>query len=123
MFGHKPDIISSRVMDYTYGIEMYGKYVENKYPVEKKLFRTGDWMVLRVFEVFVRVNEDVPVDRKVERTTTPTAAISTDVPVDRKVERTQRQLLQSQQFQYTAPKSKTPCSLQILVARFLVHWK
>ncbi|KAH3806717.1 hypothetical protein DPMN_135041 [Dreissena polymorpha] len=62
MFGHKPDITSSRVMDYTYGIR--------------------EWIIKNVFEVFVRVNEDVPVDSKVERLTTPHSK-SSRIPIYR----------------------------------------
>ncbi|KAH3806718.1 hypothetical protein DPMN_135042 [Dreissena polymorpha] len=82
MFGHKPDIISSRVMDYTYGIEMYGWYDENKHPVGKKLFREGKWMAEHFFEIFVMVNDDVPVDSKVYCSTTPGAEISV-IPIYR----------------------------------------
>ncbi|KAH3717642.1 hypothetical protein DPMN_060436 [Dreissena polymorpha] len=68
MFGHKPDIISSRVMDYTYGINVRAHYRENLYPVEKKEFIDGEWRVRNVFEIFVRINEDVPLDSKVTHT-------------------------------------------------------
>ncbi|XP_052218934.1 heat shock 70 kDa protein 12A-like isoform X3 [Dreissena polymorpha] len=71
MFGHKPNIISSRVMDYTYGVEIFYYDFEEKYPMEKKILMNGQWMVKDVFMVFVRVNEDVPFDNKVTHTLCP----------------------------------------------------
>ncbi|XP_052245579.1 heat shock 70 kDa protein 12B-like [Dreissena polymorpha] len=68
MFGRKPDIISSRVMDCTYGIKVRAYYRENLYPVEKKEFIDGEWRVRNVFEIFLRINEDVPLDSKVTHT-------------------------------------------------------
>ncbi|KAH3815777.1 hypothetical protein DPMN_144308 [Dreissena polymorpha] len=67
MFGHKPDIISSRVMDHTYGVKINEIYDEEKHPIDKKVYRQGEWRVENCFEIFVRANDDVPVDSKVTR--------------------------------------------------------
>ncbi|KAH3690930.1 hypothetical protein DPMN_192754 [Dreissena polymorpha] len=52
-------------MDYTYGVDIFDYDFEKKYPMEKKIFMNGEWLVKDVFRVFVRVNEDVPFDNKV----------------------------------------------------------
>ncbi|KAH3808095.1 hypothetical protein DPMN_136445 [Dreissena polymorpha] len=72
MFGHKPDIISSRVMDFTYGIRIREQYDENRHPAERKVYLEGKWKVENSFKIFVRCNEDVPVDSKVTHLTIPT---------------------------------------------------
>ncbi|XP_052217069.1 heat shock 70 kDa protein 12A-like isoform X2 [Dreissena polymorpha] len=77
MFGHKPDIISSRVMDYTYGIRVRSIYDEKKHPAERKVYIDGKWGVKRSFEIFVRANEDVNVGSKVTHLTTPAREHST----------------------------------------------
>ncbi|XP_052218936.1 heat shock 70 kDa protein 12B-like isoform X1 [Dreissena polymorpha] len=71
MFGHKPDIISSRVMDYTYGIGVRTKYDEKKHPADRKVYIDGKWKVTDCFKIFVRANEEVQVDSKVTQFTTP----------------------------------------------------
>ncbi|XP_052218390.1 heat shock 70 kDa protein 12A-like [Dreissena polymorpha] len=71
MFGHKPDIISSRVIDYTYGRPVVEPYDENKHPADKKINNNGYWEVDHAFLIFVRANEDVPVDSKVTHVTNP----------------------------------------------------
>ncbi|KAH3815787.1 hypothetical protein DPMN_144318 [Dreissena polymorpha] len=73
MFGHKPDIISSRVMDYTYGIDVHRKYDEKKHPAEKKVYEDGKWGVKDFFKIFVRSNEEVQVDSKVTHLSIPRA--------------------------------------------------
>ncbi|KAH3690945.1 heat shock 70 kDa protein 12B-like [Dreissena polymorpha] len=71
MFGHKPDIISSRVMDYTYGVKVNTIYDEKKHPAEKKVYEDGKWEVKDAFMIFVRLNEEVQVDSKVTHFCTP----------------------------------------------------
>ncbi|KAH3717752.1 hypothetical protein DPMN_060548 [Dreissena polymorpha] len=71
MFGHKPDIISFRVIDNTYGIRVCAYYQENLYPLEKKELIMGKWAVRDVFRITVRVNEDVPLVCKVTHKTKP----------------------------------------------------
>ncbi|XP_052218017.1 heat shock 70 kDa protein 12A-like [Dreissena polymorpha] len=76
MFGHKPDIISSRVMDYTYGISVWGNYDEKIHPAERKVYQDGKWKVKHFFEVFVRINQEMQVDSKVTNFTYPTSEYS-----------------------------------------------
>ncbi|KAH3690953.1 heat shock 70 kDa protein 12B-like [Dreissena polymorpha] len=65
MFGHKPDIILSRVMDYTYGISAWSRYDEKRHPADRKVYKNGEWMVENCFHIFVRANDDAPVDSNV----------------------------------------------------------
>ncbi|XP_052218752.1 heat shock 70 kDa protein 12B-like isoform X3 [Dreissena polymorpha] len=76
MFGHKHDIISSRVMDYTYGIHVWAYYDEKIHPAERKVYQDGAWIVDNLFDIFVRANEDVPVDSKVSHRTIPSSQSS-----------------------------------------------
>ncbi|KAH3815790.1 hypothetical protein DPMN_144321 [Dreissena polymorpha] len=65
MFGNKPVIISSRVMDYTYGIALWRIYDEKIHPVEKKVYQYGKLIVYNLFKIFVRANEELQVESKV----------------------------------------------------------
>ncbi|WAR14096.1 HS12A-like protein, partial [Mya arenaria] len=40
-FGHNPSIVSSRIMKYTYGTEVYAIFDEKKHPDEKKFWKNG----------------------------------------------------------------------------------
>ncbi|XP_052218930.1 heat shock 70 kDa protein 12B-like isoform X2 [Dreissena polymorpha] len=71
MFGHKPDIISSRVMDYTYGVRGWKQYDEEIHPAERKVYKHGKWRVNNIFKVFVRANEEVQVDSKLTHEANP----------------------------------------------------
>ncbi|XP_052761269.1 heat shock 70 kDa protein 12A-like [Mya arenaria] len=57
-FGHNPSIVSSRIMKYTYGTEVYAIFDEKKHPDEKKFWKNGKWWVPKWFKVFVRVQND-----------------------------------------------------------------
>ncbi|KAH3808149.1 hypothetical protein DPMN_136500 [Dreissena polymorpha] len=65
IFGHKPENISSRVMEYTYGRNIRVDYDENKHSADQKIYKQGKWVVNDGFKIFVRADEDVLVDSKV----------------------------------------------------------
>ncbi|KAH3876112.1 heat shock 70 kDa protein 12A-like [Dreissena polymorpha] len=71
MFGHKSDIISSRVMDYTYGIGLRSRYDEKKIPTDRAKYDNGKWWVDKCFGIFVRMNAEVHVDSKVTHVIVP----------------------------------------------------
>ncbi|XP_052780257.1 heat shock 70 kDa protein 12B-like [Mya arenaria] len=68
-FGHNPAIITSRVMKYTYGVDADVVYDKKIHSEDKKYYDKDDgkWWVQNCFTVFVRVNEDVPVDHQKSR--------------------------------------------------------
>ncbi|XP_052780252.1 heat shock 70 kDa protein 12A-like isoform X2 [Mya arenaria] len=71
-FGHNPAIITSRVMKYTYGVEANCQYDEKIHSEDVRyLDKDGKWRVHEAFDVFVRVNENVPVDHQITRKYTP----------------------------------------------------
>ncbi|XP_052781208.1 heat shock 70 kDa protein 12B-like isoform X1 [Mya arenaria] len=73
-FGHNPTIITSRVMKYTYGVEVKMIYDEKIHSDDKKYFdEDGKWRVFKCFDVFVRVNKDVPIDHKITKGYIPLA--------------------------------------------------
>ncbi|KAH3808088.1 hypothetical protein DPMN_136438 [Dreissena polymorpha] len=71
MFGHKPDIMSSRVMDYTYGVGISNIFDEKIHPVERREDINGIWIVLNCFQIFVRFNQEVQFDSKVTHLSYP----------------------------------------------------
>ncbi|WAR26420.1 HS12A-like protein [Mya arenaria] len=77
-FGHNPAIIASRVMKYTYGVHVNMLYDEKIHSEDKKyLSKDGSWRVHNCFFVYVRVNEEIPVDHQITQGYTPTSYIST----------------------------------------------
>ncbi|XP_053389873.1 heat shock 70 kDa protein 12A-like [Mercenaria mercenaria] len=60
-FGHEPTIISTRVMKYSYGINVTRNYDVTKYPAYRITFVNGKPMVNSVFEKFVSAGETVRV--------------------------------------------------------------
>ncbi|KAH3808123.1 hypothetical protein DPMN_136474 [Dreissena polymorpha] len=86
MFGHKSDIISSGVMDYTYGISVWDQYNEEIHPVERKVYRDEEWIVEHIFQIFVRANEEVQVDSKVTHFPAPRRE-NTYIPIHRTKDR------------------------------------
>ncbi|XP_052780254.1 heat shock 70 kDa protein 12B-like [Mya arenaria] len=71
-FGHNPTIITSRVMKYTYGADVNMIYDEKIHSKDKKYFAKDEkWRVHECFDVFVRVNEDVPIDHQITNEYTP----------------------------------------------------
>ncbi|KAH3808091.1 hypothetical protein DPMN_136441 [Dreissena polymorpha] len=72
MFGNKPDIISSRVMNYTYGIGGSEFYYETKQPAVKKIYENGKWKVEKAVVIFARVDDEVLVNSKMTLTAAPT---------------------------------------------------
>ncbi|WAR14055.1 HS12B-like protein [Mya arenaria] len=75
-FGHIPAIVSSRVMNYTYGTSVYAPFDKKKHPEEKKVWKNGEWLIEKCFDVYVRVNEEVRVDKQVTMTNIPNNKIS-----------------------------------------------
>ncbi|WAR14075.1 HS12A-like protein [Mya arenaria] len=75
-FGHKPAIVSSMVVKYTYGHDVYGNFDEKKHPDEKKVWKNGKWWVPKWFNVFVLANTELRVDQQVTRRSTPNSEIS-----------------------------------------------
>ncbi|XP_052780460.1 heat shock 70 kDa protein 12A-like [Mya arenaria] len=72
-FGHNPAIITSRVMKYTYGVEVSMIYDEKIHSEDKKyLDEDGKFWVSNGFDVFVRVNENVPIDHQITKEYIPT---------------------------------------------------
>ncbi|WAR22029.1 HS12A-like protein [Mya arenaria] len=74
-FGHNPFIVSSRLMKYTYGTEVYRMFDEKKYQ-EETVWMNGNWYVPKCFDVYVRINEEVRVDQQVTMESIPNSEIS-----------------------------------------------
>ncbi|XP_052779593.1 heat shock 70 kDa protein 12A-like [Mya arenaria] len=74
-FGHNPAIITSRVMKYTCGVGGIGIFDAKIHSEDKKYFDKDDgkWWVRNCFDVFVRVNKDVPIDFQITQEFIPTA--------------------------------------------------
>ncbi|WAR26430.1 HS12A-like protein [Mya arenaria] len=71
-FGHNPAIITSRVMKYTYGVAVWSPYDEKIHSADKKILdEDGKWRVRQCFSVFVRVNDNVPIDHQITKEYTP----------------------------------------------------
>ncbi|WAR14056.1 HS12B-like protein [Mya arenaria] len=75
-FGHNPVIVSSRIMKYTYGVNGFVKFDEQKHPEEKKVLKNGEWLVKDCFKVYVRVKEEVRVDQQVTMQSLPISKTS-----------------------------------------------
>ncbi|KAH3729164.1 hypothetical protein DPMN_055129 [Dreissena polymorpha] len=73
IFGQRPYIFTSRVMKYTYGIEVYDKFDERMHPKEKLVIKNGIKKVKNCFQPFVRANEGIPADHCVTHYITPMA--------------------------------------------------
>lgn len=66
-FGHIPDIVSSRIMPFTYGIAVTKAYDEAKHPVTKMVMINNKKKVENIFDVFVRVGEEVRIGQEINR--------------------------------------------------------
>ncbi|WAR26403.1 HS12A-like protein [Mya arenaria] len=65
-FGHNPSIISSRVMNYTYGVAANIIYDEKIHSKDKRfLANDGHWRVHNGIAVYARVNTEVPEDQQI----------------------------------------------------------
>ncbi|XP_052245210.1 heat shock 70 kDa protein 12B-like isoform X2 [Dreissena polymorpha] len=76
IFGQRPYVFASRVMSYTYGIEVYDEFDEKLHLAGKRVFVDGRWRVKNCFQPFVRANEAIPVDHCVTQYITPMAIVS-----------------------------------------------
>ncbi|XP_052267992.1 heat shock 70 kDa protein 12B-like isoform X2 [Dreissena polymorpha] len=77
LIGHNPGKVTSRVMVYSYGLRAYKNFVENKDPIEKKVLVNDVWKVDDVFNVYIKANEEVTVDKEISHYHTPATNIST----------------------------------------------
>ncbi|WAR14080.1 HS12A-like protein, partial [Mya arenaria] len=75
-FGLNPDIVSSRIMKYTYGVAGYRDFDEKKHPEGKKKWLNGEWSVPKCFNVYIRVNDEVRVNQQVIMKSIPTSEIT-----------------------------------------------
>ncbi|WAR26407.1 HS12A-like protein [Mya arenaria] len=76
-FGHSPIIIASRVLKYTYGVSVNSYYDDKIHSEEKKyLNERGEYRVHQCFDVFVRVNEDIPVNHEITKGYVPRAYLT-----------------------------------------------
>ncbi|XP_052778664.1 heat shock 70 kDa protein 12A-like [Mya arenaria] len=72
-YGHDSSIISSRVMKYTFGVSVDNFYDGKIHSKHKKyLNKDGKWCAKDCFDVFVRVKEEIPVDRQITKGYSPT---------------------------------------------------
>ncbi|KAH3729178.1 hypothetical protein DPMN_055144 [Dreissena polymorpha] len=76
IFGQNPQIFSSRVLKYTYGIEVYDDFDETIHPKENLIFVDGKWKVENCFHIFVRANDLIPVNHCVTHFITPLSSVS-----------------------------------------------
>jgi hypothetical protein len=82
-FGHNPDIMSARVMQYTYGIRILVPYDEFLHPPRKVKVVNGEKKAKYVFDNFVTVGSEIPVGYKVTKRKTPNDMNRTFIPVFR----------------------------------------
>ncbi|XP_060600679.1 heat shock 70 kDa protein 12A-like [Ruditapes philippinarum] len=82
-FGHDPDIMSARVMQYTYGIRILVPYDEFLHPSRKLKVVNGEKKAKDVFDKFVTVGSEIPVGYKVTKRKTPNDMNRTFIPVFR----------------------------------------
>ena len=62
LFGHKPDFITSRITQYTYGRRIRPIFDESKHDPQKRVEGENADRCLDVFETFMKKNKSVPVD-------------------------------------------------------------
>ncbi|XP_052799179.1 heat shock 70 kDa protein 12B-like [Mya arenaria] len=70
-FGHIPNIVATRVMRYTYGIETSIPFIPAVHPMEYKELVNGEERLNGVFEKFVEVNSDLKIGSIVEKSFQP----------------------------------------------------
>lgn len=86
-FGHMPNIVSSRVSKYTYGIAVTDEYDEHKYPSDKMEIIDGQKRVLGVFDAFVKVGQSVKTGHQRRERHTPLTMDKSTVLVFRSTDR------------------------------------
>jgi hypothetical protein len=62
LFGYKPDFITSRITQYTYGRRIRPIFDESKHDPQKRVEGENEDRCLDVFETFMEKNKSVPVD-------------------------------------------------------------
>ncbi|KAH3857317.1 hypothetical protein DPMN_099923 [Dreissena polymorpha] len=82
IFGHNPKLVASRVVAYTYGISVYQNFNSRVHAKKKKVLVNGEWKAGGVFRVFVKANDEIPVDHKVTHKTCPLYSTS-GIPIYR----------------------------------------
>ncbi|XP_053399962.1 heat shock 70 kDa protein 12A-like [Mercenaria mercenaria] len=70
-FGHEPDIVSARVMSYTYGIARTKRFDPSKHLLSKKVFVNGKEKVTDIFDIFVSSGETIKPGQVVTQRYTP----------------------------------------------------
>ncbi|XP_045185047.2 heat shock 70 kDa protein 12A-like [Mercenaria mercenaria] len=70
-FGHEPDIVSARVMNYTYGIVMALPFDPSKHLLSQKRVMNGEEVVDNIFDIFVRSGETIAQGHVVTRVYRP----------------------------------------------------
>ncbi|WAR14057.1 HS12A-like protein [Mya arenaria] len=75
-FGLSPDIVSSRILKYMYGVSGYRDFDEKKHPEEKKKLLNGEWSVPKCLNVYIRVIDEVEVNQQVIMKSIPTCEIT-----------------------------------------------
>lgn len=67
VFGHRPTVICSRIMRYTYGIECREEFNFDTHPPSKMKIVNGNTVVDQCFGVYVAKNSEMPVNQEVMR--------------------------------------------------------
>ncbi|WAR03453.1 HS12B-like protein [Mya arenaria] len=62
LFGHNPNIVTSRISKYTYGTEIINTFVDGVHPEKYRVFENGRYKCRYLFEIYVRAGEAVPVN-------------------------------------------------------------
>lgn len=65
--GHKPAIVSSRIMQYTYGVSKRPKFDESRHTAATCVVRQGIKYATKVFCRFVTVGENIPTGHEVSK--------------------------------------------------------
>ncbi|XP_052799277.1 uncharacterized protein LOC128230890 [Mya arenaria] len=66
-FGHEPNIVSSRIMKYTYGVAVDRIFNEKKHPKKRMGKVNGEKMVMGCFDAFVKAGDEVEVNAELSK--------------------------------------------------------
>ncbi|CAG2250413.1 unnamed protein product [Mytilus edulis] len=65
IYGHNPNVVSSRICNYTYGIACYRKFDPSIHDPEKKDYRDGKEICQNLFKVLFEINEEVHIGQTI----------------------------------------------------------
>lgn len=80
-FGCLPDVVKSRIMKYTYGIQTNIPFDEKKHPASRKKIMRGLPRLDGVFTKFVEVNSEVKVGSVIEKVFLPSDDDATGITI------------------------------------------